>query len=64
MDATLAARVTPEVIDEIVGLVPDVWMSDDGSGTEAPRRRDGYRRYLTDRVSGVRAFVEEAARVR
>ena len=64
LDADLAARVTPEAIDDIVGLVPDAWMSDDGSGAEAGVRRDAYRRYLTARVAGPRPFVEEAARVR
>ena len=64
VDAGLAARLTPDVIDGIVALVPDAWMSDEGSGTEAAGRRDGYRRYLTDRVAGSRPFVEEAARVR
>ena len=64
LDADLATRVTPEAIDDIVGLVPDAWMSDDGSGAEAGVRRDAYRRYLTARVAGSRPFVEEAARVR
>jgi hypothetical protein len=58
IDAEMTARLTPAIVDRIVGLIPDVWL-DDGSG-----QRDAYRRYLTDRLTGPRAFVEEAIRAR
>jgi hypothetical protein len=64
LDDSMTARLTPAAIDEIVGLVPDAWMSDDGSSAEAGARRDAYRRYLVNRLAAPRAFVEEAARVR
>jgi hypothetical protein len=64
VDEAMASRLTTAAIDGIVSLVPDVWMSDDGSGSDVGVRRDAYRRYLVNRVGAPRAFVEEAARVR
>jgi hypothetical protein len=53
-DAALAAALTPEVIEEILALVPDAWDIDRGA----------YRRYLLARLDAPRAFVEEAAGAR
>ena len=64
VDDVMAGRLTPAAIDGIVALVPDAWMSEDGSGAGAGVRRDAYRRYLVNRLAAPRAFVEEAARVR
>jgi hypothetical protein len=63
VDAELAERLTPAVIEAIVGLIPDSWLagspgSADGAG------RAAYVRYLTDRLAAPRAFVEEALRAR
>ena len=58
VDAAMAALLTPEVIDGIVGLIPEAWL-DDG-----PSHRAAYTRYLLDRLAAPRAFVEEAIRAR
>lgn len=58
VDAAMAALLTPEVIDGIVGLIPEAWL-DDG-----PSHRAAYSRYLLDRLAAPRAFVEEAIRAR
>ena len=62
MDSNLAARVTPEVISRIVGLIPDGWLLDDSSSGGSSRRRDGYAAYLTKRLEQPRTFLEEAIR--
>jgi hypothetical protein len=55
-DAALASRLSPELIREIVDLVPESWLS-------APPR-EGYVEFLTQRLAAPREFVEEAARAR
>jgi hypothetical protein len=62
VDAELAARLTPASIQELVALVPDSWLSDDGSSADAGR--EAYARYLDERLVAPRAFVAEALRVR
>jgi hypothetical protein len=58
VDDAMAAALTTERIEQIVGLIPESWIEDG-----APDR-DVYRRYLSDRLAAPRAFVEEAIRVR
>ncbi len=57
VDAKLAGRLTPGVIEAVVALVPDSWLAGDAD-------RAAYARYLTDRLAAPRAFVEEALRAR
>lgn len=56
-DAKSAARLTPEVLRDIVALVPDGWV--EGSG-----RRSAYTEYLARRLEKPRAFAGEAIRAR
>jgi hypothetical protein len=56
-DAALAAALGGQVIDEILGWVPDAWLDGDPATT-----REAYARYFRDRLAVPRAFVEEAAR--
>ena len=58
VDAEMAAVLTDEIIGGIVSLIPASWIEDG-----APDR-DVYHRYLVDRLTAPRAFVEEAMRVR
>ncbi|HZR45952.1 MAG TPA: HipA family kinase [Candidatus Manganitrophaceae bacterium] len=58
VDATLAGRLTPEAIDGIVKLIPDLWLARDPAGEE--QRRADYRSYLLSRLKPPRAFLEEA----
>jgi hypothetical protein len=57
IDAPSAARLTPEVLRDIVALVPDAWMED-------PSHRTAYTEYLSRRLAPPRAFVKEAIRAR
>jgi hypothetical protein len=58
VDAAMAAALTPAIIEQIVGLIPEAWLEDE------PSHRAAYGRYLTDRLAAPRAFVEEAIRAR
>ena len=64
IDASLAARLTPEVIGEIVGLVPASWLSIDSPFGGAAETRMAYVEYLLLRLEAPRIFVEEAGRVK
>ena len=60
-DAQLIQRIDDERIAQIVELIPDAWLTHEASPGE---RRDAYARYLSKRLQGPRAFVEEAIRAR
>ena len=53
-DAAAVAMLTPDVVDDVLAMVPDEWGVD----------REPYRRYLLARLEAPRAFVEEAAGAR
>ena len=57
-DTDMAAALTVETIDRIVGLIPGSWLE------EGAPDRASYRGYLVDRLAPPRAFVEEAIRAR
>jgi hypothetical protein len=59
-DERMSRALTPDVIDRILALVPDAWLD----GAPSVDMRASYRRYLLERLSAPRAFVEEAARAR
>jgi hypothetical protein len=64
VDAAMASALTPAVIEGIVALIPDEWLTDGTAGAEAARSRERYRHYLERRLDAPRSFVEEAVRVR
>jgi len=57
VDARLAGRLTPEVVERIVSWIPEDWIAE---GTS----RGTYAHYLEARLAPPRAFVEEALRAR
>jgi hypothetical protein len=63
-DARLSALVTPELIEGLVGFVPDAWLEGEPrfDGTEA--HRAAYVEYLLSRLQTPRDFVREAADAR
>lgn len=63
VDLNMTQRLTPEIIDSIVKLIPDSWLvnSPFSSNTE---HRDAYVDYLTKRLESPRLFFEEAIRAR
>jgi hypothetical protein len=58
--ATAHARLTPEVLHEIIDLVPDPWLESDSATPE--ERRTAYFDYLTRRLAASANFEEEAIR--
>jgi hypothetical protein len=60
VDATLAAALTPDVIGDIVGLVPDEWLLAVSDGGTADGVRRDYAAYFSARLAAPRAFVREA----
>ena len=64
VDAQMTAALTAGVIDGILGLVPDSWLSGEGHDGPANVTRAAYRRYLLERLAAPRRFVEEASRGR
>jgi HipA-like kinase len=53
-DKLMTQRITPEVIERVVALVPDAWL--------AGQPRGAYTEFLTRRLAAPRAFLEEAIR--
>ena len=53
-DAELSAKLTPEVLREIVALIPDEWLDNPSE------QRKIYFEFLTNRLAAPREFVKEA----
>ena len=66
-DARMVAALTPQVVGDVVALIPDDWLADDpafaGPDPRGAQRR-AYRDWLVARLEAPRAFVEEAVRAR
>lgn len=63
-DAALSTRLTPAVIEKIVGLIPASWLENETTFASQSDHRAAYAAYLRQRVAAPREFVEEAIRVR
>jgi len=63
VDATLSARLTPELLRDVVALVPDAWLEEPGFSSPEERRA-AYSTYLSTRLQPPRSFIEEALRAR
>jgi hypothetical protein len=61
-DASMIERLTPDVVGEIVALIPDEWLEPEPSFASKDEHREAYRRWLLQRLAAPRAFVEEAVR--
>lgn len=64
IDAGLAGRLTPDLLDSIIALVPEEWLEADEQFANAEEVRAAYRTYLNGRLESPRLFTEEAARAR
>jgi hypothetical protein len=64
VDEAMAGALTPETVQQIVGLIPDGWLTEQDRPGRAAGLRDAYRDYLLERLRPPRAFVDEALRVR
>jgi hypothetical protein len=63
-DARLAALVTPELIESLASLVPDVWLGVEPRFSDADAQRAAYVEYLLSRLQAPRDFVREAVNAR
>jgi hypothetical protein len=63
-DALLKARLTREVIAEIINTIPETWLENDLLFADAETQRAAYIAYLLDRLAASHIFVEEALHAR
>jgi hypothetical protein len=63
-DEEFSRRVTPQLVEEILGLVPDAWLVEGSPFAGAAEHRTAYAEYLSGRLAAPRDFVQEAADAR
>ena len=63
-DAVLSERIGPDLIERLVGLIPDSWLAVEARFADHDEHRAAYASYLLSRLQAPRAFVEEAADAR
>lgn len=63
-DSKMSERVTPDIIDNIVKLIPEVWLVGDSRFGESNRHRNAYNEYLLSRLEPPHLFIDEAIRAR
>jgi hypothetical protein len=64
VDVAMTGRVTPDIIDRVVKLIPDAWLGGDSPFDGSTQQRDAYLEYLLSRLEPPHAFLEEAVRAR
>ena len=64
VDAKMTERVSPDIIDSIVKLIPDAWLVGDSPFSGSTQHRDAYMEYLLSRLEPPHVFLEEAVRAR
>ncbi|HEX5709608.1 MAG TPA: HipA family kinase [Pyrinomonadaceae bacterium] len=63
-DAALAPLVTPELVGELLELIPDEWLAADSNFADPAAARAAYAEYMRERLRPPRDFVKEAADAR
>ncbi|MBK9714587.1 MAG: aminotransferase class I and II [Kouleothrix sp.] len=63
-DAVLSERIAPDLIERLVGLIPDSWLAAEARFADHDEHRAAYASYLLSRLQAPRAFVEEAVDAR
>ena len=63
-DAALRAHLTPEVIRQVVDLIPDIWLDGESRFTSNLEHRQAYADFLLSRLEASHVFVEEAKNAR
>jgi HipA-like kinase len=58
--AKMVERITPEIIGNIVKLIPDAWLVGDSSFSSSNQHRAAYIEYLLSRLESSHFFLEEA----
>jgi hypothetical protein len=64
VDAKMTGRVTPDIIDSVVTLIPDAWLVGASPFSGSNQHRDAYMEYLLSRLEPPHVFLEEAIRAR
>jgi hypothetical protein len=64
VDAKMTGRITPNITDSIVKLIPDAWLLGDSSLGGSNPYRAAYMEYLLSRLKPPHVFLEEAIRAR
>ncbi len=64
VDAAYRQLLTAERIQDIVALIPDDWLMNEGSDDSAEEQRQVYARFLTTRLAHSEIFVNEANHAR
>jgi HipA-like protein len=59
----MLGTITPQVVDRVVKMIPDSWLSDEIS-VEGSEQRNMYAKYLLKRLTPPHEFLEEAIRAR
>jgi HipA-like kinase len=60
----MTERITPDIIDRIVKLIPDAWLVGASSFGGSSQQRDAYIEYLLSRLAAAHVFLEEAIHAR
>ena len=60
----MAARLTLEKIEGIVGLIPDAWLAEDPGFDSRSQQRQAYLNYFKVRLAASKIFVREAIHAR
>ena len=63
-DAEMTRKMTPQLIRDVIELVPDPWLASDRAFATPALVREAYVNHLTRRLQAPRAFLEEAKRAR
>ncbi len=63
-DRHMKARLSTEILQGIVNLIPESWLEDDPDFADPAAHRAAYLDYLLDRLANSHIFVEEALRAR
>ena len=63
VDAELKAVLTPQLINDILALIPDEWLDERGFET-AEDQRKAYAYFLNTRIENSSVFVKEAENAR
>ena len=64
VDETLSAAITPAMLDDVLGTIPDAWLGDVEQFASPAEHRNGYRDWFLRRLEGPRSWAEEAIHAR
>ncbi|MDC0711343.1 aminotransferase class I and II [Stigmatella sp. ncwal1] len=63
-EALLRERLTPEVLEGVVGLIPEEWLEAEAGFPSKAEHRAAYVAFLRERLASTPVFIQEAERAR